>query len=142
MLRRSRYPRNIIILLRYRLCPISYLPAMTDLRHQITIQLDAYTDIDRLKQAVRDWLRQSDEPNIHTLSSILARHTNEGVEYTESDWKYLQESGFTFDSDRDTLVEDAKRLENYRQTHHAIDHERVADWLSSIGTERELPCPN
>jgi hypothetical protein len=115
---------------------------MTDLQHKVTVQLDAYTDIDRLKEAVRDWVRQSDDRSIDTLSAILASHSNYEIEYSESDWQYLQETGFAFDNDRDTLAEDARRLENYRQTHQAIDRDRVAQWLSSIGTDRELPCPN
>lgn len=37
--------------------------------------------------------------------------------------------------------EDMERWQRYRATGHAIPHERVAEWLESIGTDRELPCP-
>ena len=37
--------------------------------------------------------------------------------------------------------EDQQRLQNYRETGYAISHDRVAEWLDSIGTENELPCP-
>ena len=37
--------------------------------------------------------------------------------------------------------EDQERLQNYRETGYAISHDRVAEWLDSIGTENELPCP-
>jgi hypothetical protein len=37
--------------------------------------------------------------------------------------------------------EDEQRIQRYRQTGYAISHDRVAEWLTSIGTENELPCP-
>lgn len=40
-----------------------------------------------------------------------------------------------------TLESDRQRLQQYRDTGHGIPHEQVAVWLSSIGTDDELPCP-
>jgi Ni2+-binding GTPase involved in maturation of urease and hydrogenase len=37
--------------------------------------------------------------------------------------------------------EDEQRIQRYRETGYAISHDRVAEWLTSIGTENELPCP-
>jgi hypothetical protein len=45
--------------------------------------------------------------------------------------------------------EDEQRIANYRATGYGISHDglrptlghRVAEWLDSIGTETELPCP-
>jgi putative addiction module CopG family antidote len=37
---------------------------------------------------------------------------------------------------------DASRLQAYRETGQGIAHAQVAAWLSSIGTDDELPCPN
>jgi predicted transcriptional regulator len=39
-------------------------------------------------------------------------------------------------------AEDWKRIQNYRATGKSVPHDQVAAWLSSIGTDRELPCPN
>ena len=44
-------------------------------------------------------------------------------------------------SDEVMRQEDQQRLQNYRETGYAISHDRVAEWLTSIGTENELPCP-
>jgi putative addiction module CopG family antidote len=41
-----------------------------------------------------------------------------------------------------TRAEDLQRIQNYRDTGKGIPHDQVAAWLSSIGTDRELPCPN
>jgi predicted transcriptional regulator len=37
--------------------------------------------------------------------------------------------------------EDMERWKRYQSTGHAIPHEQVAEWLESIGSDRELPCP-
>lgn len=36
--------------------------------------------------------------------------------------------------------EDEQRIANYRATGYGISHDRVVQWLDSIGTENELPC--
>jgi putative addiction module CopG family antidote len=41
-----------------------------------------------------------------------------------------------------TRAEDLRRLQNYRETGQGMPHEQVANWLSSIGADRELPCPS
>jgi putative addiction module CopG family antidote len=46
------------------------------------------------------------------------------------------------DLDALTREEDLQRLQNYRDTGKGIPHDQVALWLSSIGTDRELPCPS
>jgi putative addiction module CopG family antidote len=44
----------------------------------------------------------------------------------------------------DTLTReaDAKRLQAYRETGHGIPQSHIAAWLSSVGTDDELPCPS
>ena len=37
--------------------------------------------------------------------------------------------------------EDMERWQRYQSTSHAIPHAQVAEWLESIGSDRELPCP-
>ena len=37
--------------------------------------------------------------------------------------------------------EDKKRLETYEATGYVISNEVVSEWLASIGSKRELPCP-
>lgn len=37
--------------------------------------------------------------------------------------------------------EDMERWERYKLTGHAVPHQKVEEWLSSWGTENELPCP-
>ena len=44
-------------------------------------------------------------------------------------------------SDDLMLQEDQQRLQNYRETGYAISHDRVAEWLDTIGTENGLPYP-
>jgi predicted transcriptional regulator len=37
--------------------------------------------------------------------------------------------------------EDMERWQRYQATGHVIPHETVEAWLQSIGSDRELPCP-
>jgi hypothetical protein len=67
---------------------------MTNIRQEIAPQLDAYEDIQALK------------------------------------------------NDAATLAGDRQRLAQYQETEEGVDHDRVAAWLSSIGADSELPCPN
>ncbi len=113
----------------------------TDIRQKIALQLNAYKNLQALKAAVWDWVSQSDASLIN-LEKILATHQLEEIRYSEADWQQLQETGFIFDTDEATLIGDRKRLQCYRETGYGIPHEEVAAWLSSIGTDDELPCPN
>jgi putative addiction module CopG family antidote len=47
-----------------------------------------------------------------------------------------------YDLDNLTRAADAERLQAYRKTGNGIPHAQVAAWLSTIGTDDELPCPN
>ncbi len=119
---------------------------MTDIRQEIALQLDAYEDIQALKSAIWEWVNQIEStlPNLELrpLEQILASHQTVAVKYSEADWLRLEAMGFWFDSDAATLEDDRRRLAQYRETEEGVDHDRVAAWLSSIGTESELPCPN
>jgi hypothetical protein len=114
---------------------------MSTICEQIALQLDAYRDLQALKAAVWEWVKQSDT-NLAPLEKILAAHNSEDVQYTDSDWQHLQETGFVFDTDQETREADLQRIQNYRKTGHGIPHDQVDAWLSSIGTDDELKCPN
>ncbi|HBB34130.1 MAG TPA: hypothetical protein DDZ80_10455 [Cyanobacteria bacterium UBA8803] len=113
----------------------------TDIRQKIALQLNAYRDLQALRAALWDWVNQSDV-SLMSLEKILAAHQSAEIHYTEADWQHLQETGFTFETDEATIKGDLQRLQRYRETKHGIPHEQVAAWLSSIGTDDELPCPN
>ncbi len=57
---------------------------------------------------------------------------------------YEQANQTDTDTDIDALTyaADAQRLQAYRDTGYGIPHNDVAQWLSSIGTDDELPCPS
>ncbi|MDD2724146.1 MAG: CopG family transcriptional regulator [Methylovulum sp.] len=38
-------------------------------------------------------------------------------------------------------AEDMLRWQNHQQSGHAVPHSSVAEWLSSWGSDNELPCP-
>lgn len=109
---------------------------MSDIRQQITLQLDAYQNLQALKSAVSEWINQSDA-TLPTLEKILAAHSPIDIDYTESDWKQLQQTGFAFDTPEETREEDLQRLQRYRETGHGIPHEQVSEWLCYQSLSRD-----
>lgn len=113
---------------------------MTDIRQQITTQVEAYHTLEALKAAVQDWVSGSDG-SLDAFEKALEAHRNDEYDLTSDDWQQLQEQGLVFDDDAATRNEDMRRLQRYRETGHGIRHEEVAAWLASIGTDSERPCP-
>ncbi|MHC5595631.1 MAG: hypothetical protein ACYTXC_06635 [Nostoc sp.] len=113
---------------------------MTDIRQQIVAQLDAYSTLEGLKAAVREWINTSDA-SLDTLKKVLETHLDEDYDLNSEDWQQLQKQDLTFISDDATREEDMRRLQRYRETGDGIPHEQVAAWLASIGTDNESPCP-
>ncbi|RUS96664.1 hypothetical protein DSM106972_086870 [Dulcicalothrix desertica PCC 7102] len=113
---------------------------MTDIKQQIATQLQAYSSLDALKTAVREWVITSDG-SLDALTAVLSTHHNESYNLSADDWQQLYEQGLTFNNEDETREEDMGRLQRYRETGYGIPHEQVAAWLDSVGTDRELPCP-
>jgi antitoxin ParD1/3/4 len=55
--------------------------------------------------------------------------------------EYDRADGSTAEIERVTRQADQARLDHYRQTGEGVEHAKVAAWLTSIGTDHELPCP-
>jgi hypothetical protein len=113
---------------------------MTDIRQQIDTQLQAYSSLDALKTAVREWLNTSDG-SLDALIIALSTYDNQSYNLNSDDWQELEDRDLAFNSDDATREEDMRRLQQYQETGYAISHEQVAAWLNSVGTDRELPCP-
>jgi hypothetical protein len=113
---------------------------MTDIRQQITTQLDDYDTLEALKDAVREWVNTSDG-SLDALKNSLLAHCKDDYDFSSEDWQQLQEQDLTFASDDATREEDMHRLQRYRDTGYAIPHEQVSAWLLSVGTDDERPCP-
>ncbi len=110
---------------------------MTDIRQQIATQLEAYSSLDALKTAVREWVNTSDR-SLDALIIALSTYDNQIYNLSSDDWQELQEQDLSFKSDDATREEDMRRLQRYRETGYSISHEQVAAWLNSAGTDRDL----
>ncbi|MEH1806578.1 MAG: hypothetical protein ACYTXT_03100 [Nostoc sp.] len=86
---------------------------MTDIRQQIVTQLDAYSTLEALKVAVREWVNTSDG-SLDTLKKVLETHLDEDYNLSNEDWQQLQKQDLTFISDDATREEDMRRLQRYR----------------------------
>ncbi len=55
--------------------------------------------------------------------------------------EYDLANGPAAEIERATRQSDQARLDHYRQTGEGVEYTKVAAWLTSIGTDNELPCP-
>lgn len=85
---------------------------------------------EQLKAVLQAWLDQTDEVPL-SLEQALAQQFDE------------EDDGSPFpDMTEDEIVKDnERRWEEYQKTGRAIAHDNVVEWLDSIGTGHELPCP-
>jgi hypothetical protein len=113
---------------------------MTNILQQIAIQLDAYSNLEALKAAFKEWISTSDG-NLDALKKALEAHVEGNYELSDDDLQKLQEQDLIFSNDDATKEEDMRRLQRYKDTGYGISHEQVAAWLASVGTDHEPPCP-
>ncbi|MDY6781691.1 MAG: hypothetical protein SW833_03910 [Cyanobacteriota bacterium] len=85
---------------------------------------------EQLKAVLRAWLERTDEVPL-SLQQALAQPFDE-----EDDGSPFPEM-----TEEQILEDNERRWEEYQRTGRAIDHDKVVEWLDSIGTKCELPCP-
>ncbi len=87
---------------------------------------------DSVKAIVSEWVQLSNA----TLSDLKhlaeAALRSNGVDTTV---------GFPDLTEDEILQECETRLQTYSQTQASVSHERVTEWLNSLGSEHPLPCP-
>ncbi|MDY6785848.1 MAG: hypothetical protein SW833_25415 [Cyanobacteriota bacterium] len=101
-------------------------------------QIETLPD-DRVKAVVLSWLTASDG-SFEVFEKKLADERDDWAEI-ENDSELDTTVGFPNLTEEEMQQEDMKRWEEYCRTGHSIPQHKVAEWLASIGTERELPCP-
>ena len=111
---------------------------MTD-RHQIANHVQGL-DSEQVKALVLDWLAQTDG----SLSDFEYLLTAEYAATDEDEAVYgnRDEQG-TFQplTEAEMAAKSLQVLEEYKRTRKGVPHERVREWLDSIGTDNPLPCP-
>jgi hypothetical protein len=98
---------------------------------------------DQVKDLVIGWLLET-EGQINDFTELLEANIEENRLQMEDDGVY---GDLDEDLDFQPLTEEemvAKSLDvlaEYKRTGIGIPHERVQEWLDSLGTENPLPCP-
>lgn len=120
---------------------------MTDIRQQITIQLEAYHTLEALKAAVQDWVSASDG-SLDAFEKALAAHRDDdadfpGVGDAENwEWGEIDQSlQFTSLIEQEMIQKSLEALEGYRRTGQGIPHDQMKAWVATLGTDRKFPCP-
>ena len=100
---------------------------------QIVKQIEALPG-EQVKEIVLAWLTTSDDRFDDGRFEDFAAKLAEDADIDTT-------LGFPDLTAEEMRQEDMQRWENYLRTGHSIPQEQVAEWLASIGTDHELPCP-
>jgi hypothetical protein len=97
---------------------------MNDHSHQIANQIQAL-DSHQVKALVLSWLTDTGG-SLQDFESLLQ------AEYPLSDQPQTE---------AEMIEKSLQALEEYQRTGTGISHDRVREWLDSLGTDQPLPCP-
>jgi hypothetical protein len=111
---------------------------MLDLRQQITTHLDVLSG-DQVKAVVLNWLSETNGTLADFESLLVSEQLDDqdSIEYGTFD----DRGEFQPLTEEMQIQQSLEALEEYRLKGGGVSHDRVSEWLDSIGTDRELPCP-
>jgi hypothetical protein len=111
---------------------------MTTLQQQIATQV---LDLpgEQVKTLVLSWLSQTSGtlPDFQQMLEVGTPSPVADLEYGEFD-ETLQFQPLT---EAQQIQQSLETLAEYRRTKDGVPHAQVREWLNSIGTEREIECP-
>jgi hypothetical protein len=88
----------------------------------------------QVKALVLEWLTGT-EGSLAELGQLL--DAGDGQVYGELD----PEGRFQPLAEAQMAAKSLEVLEEYKRTRQGVSHDRVSEWLDSIGSENPLPCP-
>lgn len=110
---------------------------MNDRNHQIANQIQAL-DSRQVKALVLSWLTVTGG-SLRDFESLLE------VEYAISEQPQTvdcnSDETLLPQTEAEMIEQSLQALEEYQRTGKGISHDRVRQWLDSLGTDRPLPCP-
>jgi hypothetical protein len=115
---------------------------MTNTRQQIASQLRHLAG-DRVKSLVLSWLAETDG-SLTDLEQMIEAETHE-VDLEALTYGELGEleEGLNFQplTEADMVEKSLEALEKYRRTGQGIIQADMREWVDSLGTDYESPCP-
>lgn len=113
--------------------------ATSNIKQQILEHLDALPG-EQVKNLLKTWLTVSEgdlEDFEQLLNYELTQATEEILEYGQIDTAL----NFQPLTQAQMVEQSRKTLEAYRSTGSGVAHERVREWVDSLGTDSERQCP-
>jgi hypothetical protein len=93
---------------------------------------------DAVKAIVLSWLNQSNG-NLSDFERLIAEITEESEGYQWGEIDTANE--FQPLSEEQTIAMSLAALQDYQKSKTGISGDRVKEWADSLGSDRELPCP-
>ncbi|MEG4319159.1 MULTISPECIES: hypothetical protein [unclassified Microcoleus] len=93
---------------------------------------------DAVKAIVLSWLNQSNG-NLSDLERLIAEIAEESDGYQWGEIDTANE--FQPLSEEETIALSLTALQDYQKSKTGISGDRVKEWADSLGSDRELPCP-
>jgi hypothetical protein len=113
---------------------------MSNIKQQILEHLKPLPG-EQVKTLLLSWLTAS-EGDLEDFERLL---TNQSVQTTEELSFEFGEVDAALDfqplTEAEMLAQSLSALETYRQKGSGVAHNRVREWVDSLGTDREHPCP-
>ncbi len=104
---------------------------------QLHAQIQAMPS-DSVKAIVLSWLNQSNG-NLGDFERLIAEIAQETEEYQWGEIDTANE--FQPLGEAQTIAMSLSVLEDYKKSKIGISGDRVKQWADSLGSDRELPCP-
>jgi hypothetical protein len=111
---------------------------MLDVRQQMTNHIDSLSG-EQVKSLVLSWLSETGGTlsDFESLLDLKSDDQSIAIEFGQ-----LNDLGeFQPLTENEQIQKSLETFAEYRLNRNGISHDRVSHWLESIGTDRELPCP-
>jgi hypothetical protein len=112
---------------------------MTDIRQQIANHLRRLEG-ERVKALVLDWLAETDG-SLTDFERLIEAETGEADVKTLTYGELNEGLNFHSLTEAEMIEKSLEALDEYRRTGNGISHEHMREWVDSLGTDREFPCP-
>ena len=112
---------------------------MTDVQQQIADRL-RYLEGDRVKALVLNWLAETNA-SLLAFERLVEAETDDLDDQPLTYGEFDNGLGFQPLAEADMIKKSLEALEQYQCTGNAISHENVREWVDSLGTDHEFPCP-
>lgn len=112
---------------------------MTDIKQQILSHLEALPP-EQVKTLLFNWLSSS-EGDLEDFERLLTNQPEQIIDEPLQFGEINEALNFQPLTEAEMVEKSLSSLEAYRRKGSGVSHERVREWVKSLGTDEERSCP-